>query len=119
MKELDNEFPVDMTLTDDENYMKEIEEKRLFALLIKSDIGKILEIEENVLLPEEFRKDIFKRKLISEYKEMLKISTGGYKIVHKRDIDELYVNNYNKEWIKCWNANMNIQLTIDHLAIIT
>ena len=62
MKELDNEFPVDMTLTDDENYMKEIEEKRLFALLIKSDIGKILEIEENVLLPEEFRKDIFKRK---------------------------------------------------------
>ena len=41
---------------------------------------------------------------------MLKISTGGYKIVHKRDIDEIYVNNYNKEWIKSWNANMDIQL---------
>ena len=24
---------------------------------------------------------------IKEYKEMLKISTGGYKIVHKRDMD--------------------------------
>ena len=51
---------------------------------------------------------------IKEYKEMLKISTGGYKIVHKRDIDEIYVNNYNKEWIKSLNANMDIQLTLDH-----
>ena len=33
MKELENEFPVDMALTVDENYLNDIEEKRLFALL--------------------------------------------------------------------------------------
>merc|ERR1711888_271367 len=67
----------------------------------------------------EDRRNHFKMKLISEYVMIAKISTGGYKIVHKRDIDEIYVNNYNKEWIKSWNANMDIQLTLDHFAIIT
>ena len=47
---------------------------------------------------------------------MLNISTGGYKIVHKRDINEIYVNNYNKEWIKSWNANMDIQLMLNHFT---
>ena len=61
----------------------------------------------------------FNKALINGYKEVLQISTGGYKIVHKRDIDEIFVNNYNKEWIKAWNSNMDIQITLDHFAIVT
>ena len=49
----------------------------------------------------------------------MKISTGGYKVVHRRDIVEIFVNNYNREWIKSWNSNMNIQITLNHFGIIT
>ena len=119
MKELDNALPVDMSCTNDETYLDNIQEKRLIALLLKSNIGNILDIEENILLPKHEREAQFQKDLVEQYKEMLKISTGGYKIIHKRDIDEIYVNNYNKEWIKCWDANMDIQLTLDHFAIIT
>ena len=76
-------------------------------------------MRRNILLPKHEREAQFQKDLVEQYKEMLKISTGGYKIIHKRDIDEIYVNNYNKEWIKCWDANMDIQLTLDHFAIIT
>ena len=61
----------------------------------------------------------FETEILIKYKEMLRDSSGGYKIIHKRDIDEIYVNNYNKEWIKCWDTNMDIQITLDHFAIIT
>ena len=44
---------------------------------------------------------------------------GGYKIVLKRDIDELMVNNYNHEWIKNWNGNLDISFCLDFFAIIT
>ena len=42
------------------------------------------------------------------YKEALSISSRGYAIVAKRDIDEIYVNFYNPEWIKSWDGNMDI-----------
>ena len=108
-----------MALTSDETYLNNIQEKRLISLLLKSNIANILDIEENILITGHEREIQFQRDLVEQYKEMLKISTGGYKIVHKRDIDEIYVNNYNKEWIKCWDANIDIQLTLYHFAIIT
>ena len=53
------------------------------------------------------------------YEEALGVSKTGYKIIHKRDIDECYVNNYNPEWILNWNANMDLQLCLDYYAVIT
>ena len=53
------------------------------------------------------------------YEEMLKISTRGFCIVHKRDVDEVNINNYNEEWIRCWDSNMDIQITMDYFAVIT
>ena len=32
---------------------------------------------------------------------------------------DLWVNNYNAEWLLAWNANMDIQICLDHFAIIT
>ena len=37
------------------------------------------------------------RGIIEIYEEALGVSKNGYKIIHKRDIDECYVNNYNAE----------------------
>ena len=111
-----------------EDTLLSLQRKRLLALLVKSDINELLRLD----MPESYNHFInhsedekpqfiqdFENKLLMGYKDMLRISTGGYKIIHKRDIDEIYVNNYNKEWIKCWDANMDIQITLDHFAIIT
>ena len=57
--------------------------------------------------------------LIKVYEAALSVSQFGYKIVHKRDISEIYVNNYNKEWIINWNANMDLQICLDYFGLIT
>ena len=57
--------------------------------------------------------------IIQLYENALGVSKNGYKVVHKRDINEIYVNNYSKEWIINWNANMDLQLCLDFYAVIT
>ena len=57
--------------------------------------------------------------LITQYENALAVSEKGYKILHKRDIDEIFINNYNSEWILNWNANMDIQLCPDFYAVLT
>ena len=56
---------------------------------------------------------------IEAYEIALGVSSHGYRIVHKRDVDELYVNNFNPEWILNWNANIDIQLCLDFFAVVT
>ena len=82
--------------------IKVIERRRLEKLLEKAGI----ESEEG-------------KSPLEIYEEALSISKNGYKIIHKRDIDECYVNNYNTEWIQSWNANMDLQLCLDYYAVIT
>ena len=53
------------------------------------------------------------------YEEALTFSSPGYSVVLARDIDELFVNNYNSEWIKAWRGNMDIQVCLDFFAVIT
>ena len=36
----------------------------------------------------------------------------------QRDIDEIYINNYNPEWLTSWNANLDIQLVLDFFGVI-
>ena len=54
-----------------------------------------------------------------EYIEALGTSKTGYSIVQRRDLDELYINSYNIEWIRAWNGNMDIQIVLDYFAVIT
>ena len=82
--------------------MEKIELRRLEALL-----------EKAVINPEN------EKSAIEIYEAALGVSANGYKIVHKRDIDEIYVNNYNREWLINWNATMDLQLCLDYYAIIT
>ena len=37
----------------------------------------------------------------------------------ERDIDEVFVNSYNPEWILAWNGNMDLQICLDFFAVIT
>ena len=53
------------------------------------------------------------------YEDALMLSSTGYTPYLKRDVDEITVNFYNSEWIKAWNANMDIQLCLDYYAIIS
>ena len=89
--------------------------ERLIALLIKSEIAIPLNIN-----PKDYKiLDDINDALIKNYEDLLSISFRGFSMVHKRDIDEIFINNYNKEWILNWNSIMDIQITLDFYAIIT
>ena len=82
--------------------LQKVEKTRLEALLAKAGIV-----------------DSTENSAVEIYQEALSVSSCGYKIIHKRDIDEVFVNNYNPEWILNWNANMDIQLCLDYYAGLT
>ena len=56
---------------------------------------------------------------LKDYIEALSVSKRGYVIVQRRDVDEIFVNSYNKEWIRAWNANMDLQICLDFFSVIT
>ena len=54
-----------------------------------------------------------------DYIKALSTSKMGYAVVLQRDIDESYVNSYNPEWIRAWDANIDVQIALDFFSIIT
>ena len=52
------------------------------------------------------------------YMKYLNINQKTRTLVLKRRVCERMINNYNKEMITAWNANMDIQLALDPYAII-
>ena len=55
----------------------------------------------------------------AEYYEALSTSSIGTTVIMKRRVQERFVNNYNPEWLKAWNGNMDLQVCLDFFAIIT
>ena len=82
--------------------IKEIEKKRLNKLLMRAEVQGTGE-----------------KTSMEVYEDALGVSANGYKVVHKRDVDEVMVNNYNSEWIISWNSNMDLQLCLDYHHVIT
>ncbi len=83
--------------------MNEIKHERLALVLKKANVPGDNFDEQN-----------------EKYEEALGLSLKkGYAVVLRRDIDELYTNTYNPEWIKSWNANMDMQICLDFFAVIT
>ena len=39
--------------------------------------------------------------------------------MYKRDISEIYVNTYNKEWLTAWDGNIDIQPCFEYFGVIT
>ena len=54
-----------------------------------------------------------------DYLEALSWSRAGYSVHLKRDIDEIYINSYNPEWMRAWDGNFDIQPCFDFFAVIT
>ena len=54
-----------------------------------------------------------------KYYEALEVSQSGACIILKRDPKEAYINNYNPEWMKAWDGNMDISVCLDYFAIVT
>ena len=53
------------------------------------------------------------------YYEALGVSKKGKVVILKRTVQEMWVNNYNPEWMLAWDGNMDIQLCLDFFAICT
>ena len=54
-----------------------------------------------------------------DYIKALSASQTGYSVVLQRDLDEVYINPYNVEWLRAWDGNMDIQVVLDYFAVIT
>ena len=53
------------------------------------------------------------------YEKYCAITERGRCLLIKRTVKERFVNSFNKEWIRAWNANMDLQVAIDTYAIIS
>ena len=56
----------------------------------------------------------------NEYIMAIKRSIAhGSQVLLQRDLDEMWINNYNPDWIVAWNANIDLQPVLDFFAVIT
>ena len=86
------------------SYLKQNEEKSEHPKFIEERVRKICVIADVKY---------------EEYISAISTSNHGYKVVLRRDIDELFVNSFNIEWIRAWNGNLDIQICLDFFAVIT
>ena len=90
----------------------------------RETIQKVKEILEN-LTKEELDQitidEVLNRAKVQkdQYYEALKVSQTGSCVVLKRKPKEMNINNYNAEWMKAWDGNMDISVCLDFFAIIT
>ena len=56
---------------------------------------------------------------LEDYLEALETSKVGSTIVLARDVDEVFINQYNVEWMRAWDGNHDLQVCIDFHAVIT
>ena len=94
---------------EDLRYRKE----RLLKVLFLAKIEKDLKIDEDLSLKDK------ESQLIVQYHKLLTYSVKGFTINLKRDTDECYINNFNHEFLSCWNANMDVSCVFDFFAILT
>ena len=105
---------------------KEMDEKIRKKLLdaAKTTIGKAKSILENPEMNEnmtfeQFVEAVDPKLTPDEYMKHISITEKGTTLILKRDVNAIYVNNYNKEMLKAWDANMDIQVAIEPYAVIS
>ena len=87
------------------------EEKRLLSVLQKAELDKLFQIDSGE--PEA------DTRLLKLYHHYLSFSLKGFSMVLKRDVDEIYVNKFNPEWLGVWSANLDFSPVFDFYGIIT
>ena len=88
---------------------------------ILSDVKEVLQQLDEEELQTLTLADILSRAGVQsqDYHEALGVSQTGSCVILKRKPSEIFINNYNPEWIKAWNGNMDIQAPLDFFAVIT
>ena len=94
-------------------------EARLLEVLYEADIIELLGIEEDPELLEELREEDKDSQLLRKYHELLSHSMKGFAAVLRRDIDEVWTNSFNHEWLEIWDSNLDVQIALDMYAIVT
>ena len=94
-------------------------EARLLELLYEADIIELLDIEDDLELNEDMRVYEKNSKLLRKYHELLSHSTKGFAVVLRRDIEEVWTNSFNHEWLEIWDSNLDMQIALDMYAIVT
>ena len=97
----------------------EAKKKKLKKILedVKEVLIKLTEDEQNSLTIDEILTRAKVKK--NDYYEALSFSKTGITVILKRRPNEIYINNYNPEWLKAWDGNMDIQPCMDLFAIVT
>ena len=54
-----------------------------------------------------------------QYVQALSYSKAAYSVHLKRDLDEIYINSYDPEWIRAWDGNIDKQPCFDYFGVIT
>ena len=95
--------------TRDHEYRKE----RLLQVLTLAKIDDDLEMDKSLSFEE------YREQLLEKYHQLLGYSTKGFTVNLVRDTNECYINNFNHEWLACWNSNMDLSVVFDFFAILT
>ena len=120
-------FPSEQTIIaqplkkkDNEND-KEFEDRKHKMKEILTKVKRILEDLKADELNDVEIKDILKKANVNkaQYDEALASSNTGSCVILKRKPAEIYINNYNPEWLKAWDGNMDLAVCLDFFAIIT
>ena len=53
------------------------------------------------------------------YHYALSVCKSGTKVVLRRDLKDIFVNNFNAHWMLAWDGNMDIQPCLDYFSVIT
>ncbi|XP_029976984.1 uncharacterized protein LOC115409845 isoform X4 [Salarias fasciatus] len=54
----------------------------------------------------------------SVFEKAMQLTTKKTSVVLKRNVDDVWVNQYNKDLLRCWNANLDIQFVCDAYACV-
>ena len=111
-------YPISPDLNDEE---KKKELKRSKAILIKVK-DRLEELSNEDIDNLDNSLDRFLEELeidLEAYEKALRISERGKVVILKRTLKERNVNNYNKEFMLAWRANLDIQFCYDGYAIVT
>ena len=97
-----------------------IAEKNKFKVILDSVKEVLTQLEEEQLKIITIEQILSKANVQSEdYYAALNVSQTGACVILKRSPKEIYINNYNPEWLKAWDGNMDLQVCLDFFAIIT
>ena len=104
------------------NALKKIKELLKKPLILNSIMARYNKGDETKEEYEENREERIKALLkIAQVKPHIYIAAlsntlSGYTVHQKRDLDELFINSYNPEWLYAWDANLDLQPCLDPYA---